>query len=176
MSNLVWWVYFFIPISNANTKITQLASGHSTVFITWKKLTDVLSCLPLEILHYLMGASILLYSWKSYKYPFNFQSLTNSTVYLAGMQLVQNPEGNLISQNSAKKKKNQNLLQSTACSNKKQKCLLNDKTVKRLQIFKKNFKNSHHHHHHHHVGPPAQISLTLFRHFSLSFIASGRSS
>ena len=32
------------------------------------------------------------------------------------------------------------------------------------------------HHHHHHVVPPAQISLTLSRHFSLSFIASGRSS
>ena len=30
--------------------------------------------------------------------------------------------------------------------------------------------------HHHHVVPPAQISLTLSRHFSLSFIASGRSS
>ena len=31
-------------------------------------------------------------------------------------------------------------------------------------------------HHHHHVVPPAWISLTLSRHFSLSFIASGRSS
>ena len=31
-------------------------------------------------------------------------------------------------------------------------------------------------HHHHHVVPLAQISLTLPRHFSLSFIASGRSS
>ena len=31
-------------------------------------------------------------------------------------------------------------------------------------------------HHHHHVVPLAQISLTLSRHFSLSFIASGRSS
>ena len=30
--------------------------------------------------------------------------------------------------------------------------------------------------HHHHVVPLARISLTLFRHFSLSFIASGRSS
>ena len=30
--------------------------------------------------------------------------------------------------------------------------------------------------HHHHVMPPARISLTLSRHFSLSFIASGRSS
>ena len=32
------------------------------------------------------------------------------------------------------------------------------------------------HHHHHHVVPIARISLTLSRHFSLSFIASGRSS
>ena len=32
------------------------------------------------------------------------------------------------------------------------------------------------HHHHHHVAPPARISLTLSRHFSQSFIASGRSS
>ena len=30
--------------------------------------------------------------------------------------------------------------------------------------------------HHHHVAPPARISLTVSRHFSLSFIASGRSS
>ena len=36
--------------------------------------------------------------------------------------------------------------------------------------------NKHHHHHHHHVVPLARISLTLSRHFSLSFIASGRSS
>ena len=34
----------------------------------------------------------------------------------------------------------------------------------------------HHHHHHHHVVPLARISLTLSRHFSLLFIASGRSS
>ena len=32
------------------------------------------------------------------------------------------------------------------------------------------------HHHHHHVVPQARISLILSRHFSLSFIASGRSS
>ena len=32
------------------------------------------------------------------------------------------------------------------------------------------------HHHHHHVVPLARISLNLSRHFSLSFIASGRSS
>ena len=30
-----------------------------------------------------------------------------------------------------------------------------------------------HHHHHHHVVPLARISLTLSRHFSLSFIAFG---
>ena len=34
----------------------------------------------------------------------------------------------------------------------------------------------HFHHHHHHVVSLARISLTLSRHFSLSFIASGRSS
>ena len=33
-----------------------------------------------------------------------------------------------------------------------------------------------HHHHHHHVMLLARISPTLSRHFSLSFIASGRSS
>ena len=33
-----------------------------------------------------------------------------------------------------------------------------------------------HHHHHHHVLLVARISLTFSRHFSLSFIASGRSS
>ena len=32
------------------------------------------------------------------------------------------------------------------------------------------------HHHHHHVVPLAQIFLTISRHLSLSFIASGRSS
>ena len=32
------------------------------------------------------------------------------------------------------------------------------------------------HHHHHHVVPPTRVSLTLSRHFSLSFIASGWSS
>ena len=40
-----------------------------------------------------------------------------------------------------------------------------------IYIFKSNFYN-----HHHHVVPPARISLTLSRHFSQSFIASGRSS
>ena len=38
------------------------------------------------------------------------------------------------------------------------------------------YVKSHHHHHHHHVVSLARISLTLSRHFSLSFIASGRSS
>ena len=32
------------------------------------------------------------------------------------------------------------------------------------------------HHHHHHAVLPARISMALSRHFSLSFIASGRSS
>ena len=36
--------------------------------------------------------------------------------------------------------------------------------------------NHHHHYHYHHVVPLARISLTRSRHFSLSFIASGRSS
>ena len=35
---------------------------------------------------------------------------------------------------------------------------------------------SDHFHHHHHVMPPARISQTLSRHFSLSFIAFGWSS
>ena len=39
-----------------------------------------------------------------------------------------------------------------------------------------NYHHHHHHHHHHQVVPPARISLTLSRHFSLSFIAFGRSS
>ena len=38
------------------------------------------------------------------------------------------------------------------------------------------FRHLNCHHHHHHVVPPARISLTISRHFSLSFIASGRSS
>ena len=42
--------------------------------------------------------------------------------------------------------------------------------IKRWTIF------INHHHHHHHVMPLARISLTLPRYFSLSFIASGRSS
>ena len=35
---------------------------------------------------------------------------------------------------------------------------------------------TNHHNHHHHAVPRARISLTLSRHFSLSFIASSRSS
>ena len=38
------------------------------------------------------------------------------------------------------------------------------------------FRSTSDHHHHHHVVPLAWISVTLSRHFSLSFIASGRSS
>ena len=38
------------------------------------------------------------------------------------------------------------------------------------------YHHHHHHHHHHHVVLVARISLTLSHHFSLSFIASGRSS
>ena len=38
-------------------------------------------------------------------------------------------------------------------------------------------ENHHHqHHHHHHVVPLARISFTLSRHFSVLFIATGRSS
>ena len=40
----------------------------------------------------------------------------------------------------------------------------------------KNNLETNHNHHHHHVVPLARISLTLSRHFSSSFIASGRSS
>ena len=38
------------------------------------------------------------------------------------------------------------------------------------------YQYHHHNHHHDHVMPPARISLTLAHHFSLSFIASSRSS
>ena len=37
-------------------------------------------------------------------------------------------------------------------------------------------KGHHHHHPHHHLMPQARVSPSLSRHFSLSFIASGRSS
>ena len=42
--------------------------------------------------------------------------------------------------------------------------------------FSNSENNWHGLNHHHHVMPPVRISLILFRHFSLSFIASGRSS
>ena len=41
---------------------------------------------------------------------------------------------------------------------------------------RKLFESIYHHHHHHHVVLVARISLTLSRHFSLTFIASSRSS
>ena len=47
----------------------------------------------------------------------------------------------------------------------------------RLKMYQQNgFTNDDDDHHHHHVVRLARISLTLSRHFSLSFIASGRSS
>ena len=46
--------------------------------------------------------------------------------------------------------------------------------IKSLYLWLK--KKLDYYHHHHHVVPPARISLTLSRHFSLSFIVSGRSS
>ena len=49
--------------------------------------------------------------------------------------------------------------------------------VATIDIYIYIYNHHHHHHHHHHpVVPPALISLTFSRHFSLSFIASGRSS
>ena len=48
-------------------------------------------------------------------------------------------------------------------------------SVKGYQVFLSN-TNHHHHYHHHHVVPLARTSLTLSRHISLLFIASGRSS
>ncbi len=48
------------------------------------------------------------------------------------------------------------------------------KLFKDVQIIRILCANNHHHHHH--VVPLARISLTRSRHFSLSFIASGRSS
>ena len=50
----------------------------------------------------------------------------------------------------------------------------NKKTKKTNEIQNK-FLNIRHHYHHH-VAPLARICLTLSRHFSLAFIASGRSS
>ena len=45
-----------------------------------------------------------------------------------------------------------------------------------LLLNRNNYKKPYHQHQHYHVVPLARISLTLFRHSSLSFIASGRSS
>ena len=52
-------------------------------------------------------------------------------------------------------------------------------SVSALTVFEFWFLSDHHHHHlhhHHDVVPPARISLSLSRLFSLSFIAFGRSS
>ena len=48
--------------------------------------------------------------------------------------------------------------------------------LQRLTCHKTQPINHHHHHHHHHVVLLTRISLTLSRHLSISFIASGRSS
>ena len=45
-----------------------------------------------------------------------------------------------------------------------------------LIAYQSSYQTSYICHHHHHVVLPARISLTLSRNFSLSFIASGRSS
>ena len=48
--------------------------------------------------------------------------------------------------------------------------------TKNITLSKIKCQRSYFYHHHHHVVPLAWIFLTLSRHFSLSFIASGRSS
>ena len=48
--------------------------------------------------------------------------------------------------------------------------------MQEIIFFKLKKRKSTYHHHHHHVVPLAWMSPTLSRHFSLSFIASGRSS
>ena len=56
-------------------------------------------------------------------------------------------------------------------------CLMNE--IEELDKFIKillKLDKWYHHHHHHHVVPQARISLSLSRQFSLSFLASGRSS
>ena len=57
-------------------------------------------------------------------------------------------------------------------------CAFTEETLGRLELFPHLIIiiHTHHHHHHHHVVPLARISLTLSRHFSPSFITSGRSS
>ena len=54
--------------------------------------------------------------------------------------------------------------------------LLYHNSTVRLGRWDASYIYMYHHHHHHQVVPPARISLTISRHFSLSFIASGRSS
>ena len=58
--------------------------------------------------------------------------------------------------------------------NEKRNCHLVDCTVPTNLRVEMKTRTSTHHHHHRHVTPLAWISLTLTRHFSLSFIASGR--
>ena len=55
---------------------------------------------------------------------------------------------------------------------------LSYKISRHINIYKLLYTNTHTHTYiyHHHVVPPARISLTLSRHFSLLFIASDRSS
>ena len=53
--------------------------------------------------------------------------------------------------------------------------LSNSNNLHRVIMFQVFLSNANYHHHHH-VVPLARISLTLSHHFSLSFIASGRSS
>ena len=55
-------------------------------------------------------------------------------------------------------------------------CLLKSRNPALYPLRHRKYPSNYHHHHHHHHVPLAQISLTLSRHFSLSFIASGRSS
>ena len=62
---------------------------------------------------------------------------------------------------------------SRVCSNCCCRCSFKPEIIKIGQASHKLFSS---HHHHHHVMPLARISLSFSRHFSLSFIASGRSS
>ena len=55
------------------------------------------------------------------------------------------------------------------------KCIGN-RFILKFKYLLMHIKFSNHCHHNHHVVPPARISLTLSRYFSLSFIASDRSS
>ena len=58
---------------------------------------------------------------------------------------------------------------------KKQLLVIHRNTYKHLTLSKCIMLNRINIHHHHHIVPPARISLTLSRYFSLSFIAFGRS-